>query len=311
VVCAAAGGAPLALHTARVAQASDRHDRACVCPWMREGRLRTCAACPPRGSLLAQRLRTAQPATAVRSATSPASALALRADNAAAGALRSPGGARSTPRVPRCTRAVRPLGTTTTTLFASTDIWINPVRAHDAPRRPTPPTAEVRCVAATPPTDTAMHSCRLPFLARQQRGGGQQRRHPTGRERMGSADPAHFKNLSWFNALTNPGSPRFTLQVHRARASPASRPSRPQHGHQCRRVLVRALFGFGKKESGEDKDSGDLVTNMVSKLFPTAMDDMNPSGLQRMTVEEVRLGFFAPLMFLTRRLQLAAAAAGA
>jgi hypothetical protein len=123
VVCAAAGGAPLALHTARVAQASDRHDRACVCPWMREGRLRTCAACPPRGSLLAQRLRTAQPATAVRSATSPASALALRADNAAAGALRSPGGARSTPRVPRCTRAVRPLGTTTTTLFAGTDIW--------------------------------------------------------------------------------------------------------------------------------------------------------------------------------------------
>ena len=76
-------------------------------------------------------------------------------------------------------------------------------------------------------------------------------------------------------------------------------------------MLVRALFGFGKKESGEDKDSGDLVTNMVSKLFPTAMDDMNPSGLQRMTVEEVRLGFFAPLMFLTRRLQLAAAAAGA
>eukprot|EP00238_Polyblepharides_amylifera_P009615 CAMPEP_0196574268 /NCGR_PEP_ID=MMETSP1081-20130531/4017_1 /TAXON_ID=36882 /ORGANISM="Pyramimonas amylifera, Strain CCMP720" /LENGTH=276 /DNA_ID=CAMNT_0041892235 /DNA_START=263 /DNA_END=1093 /DNA_ORIENTATION=+ len=34
------------------------------------------------------------------------------------------------------------------------------------------------------------------------------------------------------------------------------------------------------------KDSGDFVTNLIGKIFPSALEDMQPAGLQRMTVEE-------------------------
>ena len=85
---------------------------------MHQGLVRTCAACPPRESLLVQRLRRTQYATtAVCSDASPASALAVRADNATweprATEPRSPNGKRST-RDGRCTTCVRALACTVT-----------------------------------------------------------------------------------------------------------------------------------------------------------------------------------------------------
>lgn len=52
--------------------------------------------------------------------------------------------------------------------------------------------------------------------------------------------------------------------------------------------MVRAAFGRKDKadKQSDSADSGDLITNMVGRLFPSMVKDMQPAGLQRMTVEQ-------------------------
>ena len=73
----------------------------------------------------------------------------------------------------------------------------------------------------------------------------------------------------------------------RPRSRPPSRvrpglPIRPSVGHPSGSTRLQPL----KAKKGDDQD---FVTRLIGKIFPKAMDDMAPAGLQRMTVEEVDL----------------------
>lgn len=39
-------------------------------------------------------------------------------------------------------------------------------------------------------------------------------------------------------------------------------------------------------QAKKDKNEGDFISNLIGKIFPNALEDMAPAGLQRMTIEE-------------------------
>lgn len=50
--------------------------------------------------------------------------------------------------------------------------------------------------------------------------------------------------------------------------------------------IARGLVTVHAKTGEEEQDQPDFITRMITKIFPSAMEDMAPSGLTRMTIEE-------------------------